>query len=520
MTHSILAVLATKPDGLPATPLALDELGPYLLKHYGRDDVRRERHRLRDELYRDGGCDFMKSVIREQFEHPEVQEMRAKLVPHARFSNILKQIIGETSSVYQEPATRKVGGSDANQKQYDAHVEALMLDEVLDYGNRMLNLHRAVLLGPSIFRDLDGAGTMSLDVVTPANAIAVVHPNVTTRVVAWLIAVDFKSHRTDYTREPKWQLWSDHEVGYLDKDFVPIGEFRVHGLGLNPWVALTYHAEAVAGFWPGEDGADLVAAQVSIWMSGVLMLKETNSATKQEIVTGDVGTSARGTPADTNVTREYPEGVSSTVVDRSMDPTQFTKPSDHILERAAGAYGLAMGALRHDMQSADAREAMMEPLRKIRRQQIKTFRRAERVLAQIMARVLLVDAPDVAFAVEAFSVDFGEPQVLVSEMERLTIFEKKRAMGLDNTVDMYRRQNPDCRSDAEALIAIMRNIEIETSRIEMMRAQMSMSGALGGNAARADGADPGGRPPSNPPADEPAPSDDLSWVEGVINAAA
>jgi hypothetical protein len=524
VTHSILEVLATKPDWQPATPLSMAELGPYLSEHYGSDRERRERHRLRDELYRDGGCQYMKQVVSDQFEHQQVIEWRQKWVPHARFSNILKQIIGETSSVYSEPATRTVGGDEANEAQYAAHVEALMLDEVMDYANRMLNLHRAVLLGPRIRRDLDGAGTLVLDVVTPASVIAVTHPNDSTLVVAWLVGQDFKSGRTDYQREPKWQLWSDHEVGYLDEDFVPIAAFTEHKLGINPWVALTYHAEAVPGFWPGEDGADLVAAQVSIWMAGILMLKETKSATKQEIVTGDIGTAARGTPSDTDVAREYPEGVTATVVDRSMDPGQFTKPSDHVLERVAGAYGLAMGAIRHDMQSADAREAMMEPLRKIRRAQIKTFRRAERVLASVISRVLQVDAADVAFTVEAFAIDFGEPQVLMSPEARLELFLKMRSAGLFSTVEYLKLLNPDLEDDAAAWAMLDKFIQDETKRVAKMRELQSLSGSMGESGP---GENPQAGKPQGPVEESGKPEmrvlkggkADLSWVAEVANGA-
>lgn len=481
MTHSILEVLATKPDGDPSTPLTLDELGSYLREWYTSESEteRRKRHRLRDELYRDGGCSYMESVVDDVFGEDLIRELRKKWVPHARFSNALKRIVGDNSKVYSEPATRKVGGSEENEAQYAAHVKALMLDEVMDYANRMLNLHRAVLLGPRVRRDLDGNRTLVLDVVTPANVIAVTHPNDTTQVVAWLIRQDFKSARTDWVRDPQWQLWSDHEVMYLDEKFNPLEKtVKPHGIGLNPWLALTYHAEAVPGFWPGEEGADLVAAQVSIWMAGILMLKETKSATKQEIVTGDIGTATRGIPADTDVAREYPEGVTSTVVDRSMDPKQFIGPSDHVLERAGQNHGLSMGALRHDMQSADATEAQQEPLRHNRRQQIKTFRRGEAALAAIIAAVLAVDAPAMKFTVETFSINYGEPQVLMSPEARQSLFEKKRAAGLTNTVDEMIVINPDL-DEVQAWAAVVRNIQIETDRVKQMRELAALSGSMG-----------------------------------------
>ena len=522
MSRPLQEILATLPSGETGIPLGREELGAYLKTWCGSESEkeRRKRHALRDEMYHDGGCDHMRGVVNDVFKDSDVRLMRSKWIPYARFSNPLKRIVGDISTVYAEPAKRTVGGSDANQRKFDDLAEAVMLDEVMHHANQMLNLHRAVLVGPRVRIDEDGIAELAIDVLTPANVFAVTHPNDTTRVVAWGIRVEYRSHRTEWPRTPAWQLWSSHEVMLLDAEFVPITS-KPHGLGVNPWVALTYNATAIPGFWPGEEGEDLIAAQVSIWFAGILLLKETKSATNVPIVSGDVTAAARAQAADTEVPVEVPEGTSVSTVDMSMDTSIFTDASDHVLERTGNGYGLSMAALQHQgIQSAEAREVMLEPLRQLRRKQIKTFRRAERALVALIAAVLKVDAPLLVFDVVAFSVDFGEPQVLVSEMERLTIFEKKRAMGLDNTVDMYRRQNPDCRSDAEALIAIMRNIEIETSRIEMMRAQMSMSGALGGTAARADGADTGGRPPSNPPADEPAPSDDLSWVEGVINAAA
>jgi hypothetical protein len=518
VTHSILEVLATKPDWTAATPLSMDELGPYLFKHYRDDHERRARHKLRDELYRDGGCQYMKAVLDNQFEHINTQTWRRKWVPHARFGNLLKQVIRNTSSVYQEPATRKVGGTEQNEAQYAAHVKALKLDGKMDYANRMLNLHRVVLLGPRVRRDLDGKGTLVLDVATPANVIAVVHPNDSTLVIAWLIEQDFKSARTDFTRDPKWQLWSDHEVGYLDKDFVPIGQFKEHGLGINPWLAVSYHAEAIPGFWPGEDGEDLVAAQVSIWFTGIQMLKETTSATKQEIVTGNTSMAARGVAADTNETREYPEGVTSQVVDRSMDPDLFIKPSDHIEQRAANGYGLSKGALRHDMQSADAQEAQAEPLRKIRREQVKTFREAEGGLAIVMAQVLAVDAPDVAFVVVAFGVDFGEPQVLMSPERRLDLFLKMRAAGLFSTVEFLKLLNPDLEDDEAAWKMLDKFIKDETKRVRKMRELQALSGSMG---EQGPGENPQAGVPQGPVAmrGEGPEGDDYAWVEEMANAA-
>ena len=491
MTRPIAEILATLPSGRLGIPLGEAEMGAYLKKHYGGPDEedRRARHKRRDEMFRDGGCEYMRGVVNEMFEDDGVKARRRAWVPHARFSNSLKRIVREVSTVYAEPATRTVGGGEANEKKFADLAEAVLLDEVMEHANHMLNLHRAVLIGPRVWVDEDGAPSLAIDVVSPANAFAVVHPNNTTRVIGWGIKVEYRSARTEWVREPAWQLWTAHEVMFLDKDFVPIGgTAREHGLGVNPWLALTYSAEAVAGFWPGEEGEDLVAAQVSIWFAGILLLKETKSATKMPQVIGDTSAAPRGQPLDSDVPAQFGEGVSVQTVDMSMDPAQFTAPSDHVLQRTGANYGLSMGMLAQEgTQSAEARELMLEPLRHLRRKQIKTFRRAERALVSLIVAVLKVDAPALVFEVVAFGVNFGEPQVLTNEAERLANYEKRKALGFDNPVAYYRKYvDPDCPSDAAAINAITRNVEHSTLLVRLMKDLMALSGALGAEAARAD----------------------------------
>lgn len=492
MEPSAIAIaLAVLPDGSPAmSPLDRAEIGKYLSDHYNNaaEVERRDRHARRNVLYADGGCEYMCGVIDSVFQDPEVRELRKSWVKHARFSNSLKRIVNEGSTVYSEPAQRSVGGGAENEAKYAAALSDSCIDEVMDYANRMLNLHRAILIGPRVRVEDDGRRSVTLDVVTPDNVFAVVDPNDATRVIAWGIRVAYRSARAAWPEGvPAWNLWNASESWLLNKDMMPIGAPKPHGLGVNPWIGVTYHAESIPGYWPGEEGEDLVAAQVAIWMSNVLLLKETKSATNVPVLSGDVSTMERGQAADSERMLHAPEGVSVSSIDMSMDTATFTRAGDHALERVGNNHGMSMGTLTHQgTQSAEARELMLEPLRQLRRKQIKTLRRVEGRVAKLTSQIVAVDAPDLAFDVVRFACNFGEPQALTDESTRLAVFEKKKALGLTSVVEYYIAFiDPDATPD-EAFAAIANNITIEENRIIMMRKLMAMSGELGGNAARAD----------------------------------
>lgn len=491
-TRSILQTLATMPSGTFEAPLDTSELAVYLRDQYDTDaeKARNERHALRDELYRDGGCNYMVSVIDKVYRDDTVRELRKQWVPFARFNNAIKRIVKDLSTVYTEPARRTVDNDD---EKYQDVLKRFGMDERMIEINRLFNLHRTLLVRPRVRIDDAGERSLVLDIATPASVRAVMHPNDNTLVIGWLVRTAYRpARRVDSV--PAWTLWTKHEVALLDDRFhIIAGTYKEHGIGLNPWVPLTAH-ESMPGFWPGEEGEDLVAATVTIWFSGVSLLKETKSATKQPIIQGDMTTASRQQVMDSEVPAELPEGTAVTTVDMSMDLSLFTGTADHVLERAANNYGMSMAQVTHQgVQSAEARELMRVPLRELRLEQQTPFRKFEFNLALAMAAVLKKDWPELAFDPTGWRIDFGEPQTPLSGMDRLVIFEKARTAGLDNTVAYLLRLNPDLTED-QARDIIAQNIEIETWRNELMRPLQEISGSLG--------ADVPGAPP-----DEEAPND-------------
>ena len=482
MTVSVLNALAMLPSGKPGQPLDWGELGAHLRTSLNTEDEkkRNKRHALRDRLYRDGGDKDMEEVVDAYIADDSLRQKLKRVIPHAKFNNSLKRIVGELSTVYAEPARRFVDGDQGNQERYRTLTTTLCLDEQMDVVNQMLNLHRALIVGPRVRVNPDGTREMVLDIATPATVRALCSPLDTTHVLGWLIKVDMPMVRNPWGRRPEWVLWTDHEQVYLDAGFNPIPETHVeHKLGLNRWVPISYAADAIPGFWPGEEGGDLVAAHLAIWFASVLMIKETKSNTKIPIITGDTSAMARNQAAESEVPIEAPEGVSVTTIDVGTDPTIFITAADHMLARAGNNYGLSMGALTHQgVQSADARELMLAPVRERRRKQTKIFRRFESRLAQVMARVAAVDARDLAFDPAGWRIDFGEPLVVLSEKERLEIFEHRRRLGLTNTVRFLLGEDPD-KTPADAVKELEENVEVELSRNQLMRPLQAISGSPG-----------------------------------------
>jgi hypothetical protein len=414
-------------------------------------------------------------VIDKVFIDPEVRERRKKFAPYAGFNNAVKKIVNEMSTLYTQPAKRTVDNQ--TNATYQSIMQSMLFDVVAQHINRMFNLHRIVIVGPRIASMPDGTKKPVIDVATPSTFRLVLHPADSSMVIGHMVRVNFKFARGALPREPKWSLWTDHERVYLDEDLRPIsGTWVEHGLGRSRWVTLTKRPN-IPGVWPGKDGEDLIAAQVAISIANVLLLKETKSATQQAVIAGDGTRLIRGQAADSETPLEIPEGTSVTSMDLSMDTKLFIDSAEHVLETLANNYGISAALIKQQgIQSADARDLMRVPLRELRQEQQPVFRAFEKELAIVLARVIEVDGDtSQRFSPDGFAIDFGEAQTPLSQDEETNLFIKRRAASLDNTVAYMMRINPDfSREQAEA--AIVTNIELETWRIEQMRAMQAASG--------------------------------------------
>jgi hypothetical protein len=483
MTVSILYTLAITPRGAQGAPLTFGELSRYLGEHCNTlaEKQRNNRHALRDEIYRDGGVQFMESVIDEVFDDVDTRAKRKKWIKHTRFNNPLKRVVNELATVYAEPAKRSVDG-DENNETYAKILDAISMDEQMLQISRLLNLHRALLVRFRVRRLEDGTENPPreplLEVASPANVRAVLHPNDPSFVVGWLIRNSYRSARP-LADMPVWTLWTDHEYVQLRDDMGVIGESYVeHKLGVNPWVSVALSPTG-PGFWPGEEGEDLVAAAVSTWLASVLLLKETKSATNLPVIQGDGTQMARGQVADSETPIELADGQSVTTINMSMDTSMFRDAADHILEHVAQNYGMSGALIRQQgVQSADARELMRVPLRELRLHQQIPLRKFERRLVDVMIAVLASDMPSLKFNPTGWTIRFGEAQTPLSASQAIDVFVKARQNGLTSTIEFLLDSRPGLTRD-QAVSMLTQYVEDELLRNALMRPLQMISGSMG-----------------------------------------
>jgi hypothetical protein len=516
-TKSILETMAMLPSGaMPMNTetgqvlrISFDELGSYLNTTLGGDGEKQRNidHALRDQLYHDGGVRFMCGVIDRVFKDPDVQQKRKEWVPYARFTNPLKRIINKISTVYSRPAKRSVkSGDDA----YQALLIEMRFDEQMLQLSRLLNLHRALLVGYRHRRRPDGVLEPVMDIATPANVRALVHPFDDKLVIGWLVRTCYKPVRAS-SDTPVWMLWTDHERVGIRENMSVIGSSYVeHRLGVNPWVPVTL-SPPQSGFWPGEEGQDLVAARVAVWMQGVLMLKESKSATKQTVITGDGTATARGQSADSEVPTELSDGQAVQTIDMSMDIKMFEDASDHITHHAALDYGMSEAIVNNQgVQSAEARELMNEPLYELRDEQQIPLRQFERTYVNTMAAIGKVELPpERHFDPTEWELQYGSSKLKLDPVKEQELFEKRRAAAITSTVKFMCESRPGLTAE-DAQLELEENIEQETLRNELMRPLQAISGSTGADmpAGSETPLQPQtGAPVQDEPASEPATGD-------------
>jgi len=456
-------------------PVEWDAVGHWLRTHYfgEAEKARIAMAKRRHELYSSGGdadmCDFLGQVVRD----PSVLQRRRDWVEKAKFNNVIRRIVNELSMVYSEPAQRRVEDRD------DAYQElqrTCRQHEMFQRVNRWGNLHRNLAVGFRVRVDSGGRRVPVIDVVAPDAFRAVAHPFDPTRLVALIFDLKYVSDRNDL---PGHLVWTDRESFYMTREGYVLTETVVpHGFERMPWILFALEPPA-GGLLDSRTGEDLVAAHRSVWFEMILLLKESKSATKQTILTGDVGGVSRHQALDSETPIELADGVAVNTVDMSMDLSMFSTTARTIFETAAANYGIPPSLLSHaGTQSADARELMRAPLKELRKEQLVYFRQFEREFASIQSMVLERDMPELAFGMGGWRVDFAESETPLSPKEELEVFEHARRLGLTNTLSELMRRNPDLDA-AGALVQLQDNVKLETLRNELMRPLQEISGSMG-----------------------------------------
>ena len=480
-------LLAEVPSGAQMPPLGWDSVTRWLRERYQNDPeqkARRKRAKRRQELYLSGGVGEMVQFVNEVFKNVDTRAKRREWVEKANFDNVIRRITHEGSTTFSAPAVRKVANE--SDGRYQDLLRRCRQNEVMRRLERLLNLHRHLLLGFRV-REENTRRVPVLDVLIPDSFDAITHPLDPTRVIGFRILIDPNGPNIS-GRRPASLLVDDEAITTLDEDCTPWGDepSKPHGWARMPWILCSLEPPGTT-LLDNQTGEDLVAAHRAVWFENILLLKESKSATKLPVHIGDTTASMRQQAADSEVAFEGPAGTVVTSIDLSMDLSLFRDTAANIRETTAGNYGIAPSQLNHQgTQSADARELIRVPLRELRLEQQGYLREVERELAEVQSMVCAKDLPECAFDTDGWTIDFADTQTPLGAKEADEVFEKRRKLGLTDTIEEMKARNPDL-SDEMAWDLLEQRYANETKRNELMRPLQQISGSPG--AEMPDGTD-------------------------------
>jgi hypothetical protein len=450
-------------------------VGEYLRDQYIKntdDIVRRDEAKKRESYYEGQGDEHIKRLIWLAFEDDLTRKLRGDLVGQAKWNNVLRRVARELGTVYNKPAKRRVG---QGEEQYRKLVKRTKMDAVMREVDRKLTIHGDLWIQYRVRKE---TREPVVDVVTPAMFWAVSHPNDQTQLMA--IVLDQTPPRV--TRiTPCYRVWTADETFQLDAECrVIVSSVEKNEIGRLPGTLASLRPASAKGqLLEDSPAADLVAAHEMIWFQNVLLVKESKSSNRQTYATGDVSSATLGQSADTERETILPEGVTVQAVDRGMDLAQFRENADHALERAGANHGLPPSVLHHrDASSGSEIHLRRIPLRELRDERILILRDVENEVAEVQSEINKNDLPEYNFSAEDWGINFGEVQQPLTETERDAVFEKRRQLGLTNTVDEIKDRDPDL-DDEQATAVLKANVDVETERVKYMRELQALSGAMG-----------------------------------------
>jgi len=456
--------LGTLPSG-NVVRLSDDEITKFLRDKYIFSDgekTRQKRSRNRLALYRDKGAGLIADMVTALFKNLKVRELRKELIAFAVFQNVSKRITNEISRVYASEALRSV--SNGNEGYQDV-IRVSRQDRKMRALNRYVNFLNESLLWFDI-----RAGDPVLRVITPDKFYAISHPNDPTHHIGSIVAIESNGVSVSDS-SPAYLVITGEEFFQLDKNGRMVaGSYSAHGLGLMPAI-LVHREEPEDRLLDSDSGEDLISAHLAVALLNVLMMKQSKSAERVAVASGDLSSTPNGQPMDSEVLQSFGEGISLQTLDMEGNgPDAYIRAARSVIKQIASNHGIPESVfdLSYAASSGFEIELKRAQLREVREDQILDYRPIERKLVAVQAEVLRAAGHPSRFDPSGWIVNFGSVQPPRSPKAMLEFFEQSRRMGLMNSADMMMKLNPEFSPEmAEKQLII--NARVEASRVQLLR---------------------------------------------------
>jgi hypothetical protein len=493
------------------------------------DEERRLDMQRRIDLFEDDAGSLLKSKLTKQYEVENFTELVKTLDTS---NNLCKKIITDISTIYDEPAAWKLAKDDKGA--WKDLRKASNYDLVMPAVNQRTNLCNDVLLRVAVVR-----GKVRYHVVTPNLLRVWQNPDDPTLIdaAAYLSAM---VNTTD--RLPVWLYWSNGGKGALSGDKGPT--YRVFDMKWNelrdaqpnPYRDVetkepilpfaTYHKNhPISHFFDQTTGHDIVEGTLMVMVMETMInhLFRADSA-QIKYISGecdDLGAQVAGINRFLKFRSKDGQPVSVGQFKSQADWPGLRNVVNDKIQNLCNAYGISRGALEVDGTPASgfALKVRKEPLREMRKRQVRLYANADRELYAVTAAVWNYERTNVDGAgrpmgsaaigkalfplsdvdpVVTYCAD-EEPMTAAEEETALSLKQAHLSMGLTNVIELYQEAHPDTTED-EARAAIEENNKINKelasgTQLVVGRAQILQVLPDANADPEASGADPVGGAP-------------------------
>jgi hypothetical protein len=444
------------------------------------ENARRLRARRRLDLYTGNSDSALREEIYRVFQSPVVRQKIEPFIRLAGSTAVYPRIVNEvTKNTYNPAPTRRVG-PDRDAEAWKLLADEVRLDRKYDLAARLTKATNAVVFFP-VFSAR--TGKIVLHVLTQDQVWVQPDPDDPT-VPLWfayetggdyVYIDDRETFRCNRNFEVYPHTIKANEDGFIPAEFIHLGER--HG----------------GNFWDWSTGADLEAAHLAVALLNALRIRLHKSQGERVLkAEGSTAGFVHGQVIDAEEVIKVPEGVTLSTLDLATSPSHYMESISDLISTTAANHGVSRDRINASSSGETAGRASDTALFEQRAEIITVFAEAEQRVFNLLRKVSRY-YPDPARRLSdeaTLEVDFREMESRTSKKEQIEIWDLKEARGLMSFVDAVKSENPEMKTDAEAMERFERNMELRAKRIELER-KLNTSGEPGnpGPSPQENGAD-------------------------------
>ncbi|OQY13965.1 MAG: hypothetical protein B6I31_00025 [Desulfobacteraceae bacterium 4572_19] len=372
--------------------------------------------------------------------------------------NVLKNIIDQISLVYKESANRT---TEPESKEYNNIKDYIDIDTKFKMLNAYTNLLNDMII--QVAWDYEKE-QVKLILITPA--VASVVQNELNQNEATAVYYDVESADSEYEDDKKIIYWDSENHFVIDKDGNHIineeNQEEVNPYGILPFVFI--HKKQIPGlFWNPVNGNDMVNGTINTGIKNTekdyLFKAQSFKQPYMTVQNRDDAPSKDLLLDPLSLLIMTGNNASMGAVDLTADFKALDETTKNSVNGFLRTYGLSIDSFASTEISGKALEIKNRTLIDIRKNQIETYRKAEKELFEIIRIVNNYHSKSkIADNVE-FKIDYPEMELYDDPKIKREIADNDLQKGLITLGQYYMMFNPDIKNEEEAEKILKKNIE-------------------------------------------------------------